>query len=524
MVNLQAGQNSTYFDLQTENDDEPEDDEHIQVLIKDGSEYSVAEAPNHSAIIRVSDILDHNRISDSMTEAYNEIIPIMLNSIGTRSLETLTTRSNLAFTNNNSNQFELNGISELPEIISQIGMTTNQGSQSLTEMFRNSSFSFGLQPDTILTNNATIWGINEHKEISSANSNYLKNWDGEYTTHQFGFESVISQSVLAGLTASFSNTQIDYGIADEIHLNFADTSFQSYFGYVPNDQSSEFQITTGYGKLKSDIEHTSQIGKVIENDYLTLAVAGQKSLFGIGNISEIGLFELAMKGQYWNAQIINSNGSHFHKNKEINSHELLLAPEGTYRVVLPNSAEISNVASIEVGSNSNSTRTDYFMDYRDYLSFSHPIGFSATADGQILTDQSNQISDLSLTTQFQIDFGFDGLGTQIAVESQIGQYSKENTSRVFAAFDNSNYRVSRPQINGTRVESTIGYGFELGDTDWLMTPTSSIEFSESSFSGLNFGNSVKLGTIAELSLDGGIEYESSGIVSRELQMHGRIHW
>ena len=60
--------------------------------------------------------------------------------------------------------------------------------------------------------------------------------------------------------------------------------------------------------------------------------------------------------------------------------------------------------------------------------------------------------------------------------------------------------------------------------NWLMTPTSSIEFSESSFSGLNFGNSVKLGTIAELSLDGGIEYESSGKVSRKLRVHGRKYW
>ena len=56
VVNLQFGQNSTYFNLQTENDDEPEDDGHIQVLIKDGSEYSVAEAPNHSAIVIISDI------------------------------------------------------------------------------------------------------------------------------------------------------------------------------------------------------------------------------------------------------------------------------------------------------------------------------------------------------------------------------------------------------------------------------------------------------------------------------------
>ena len=152
-------------------------------------------------------------------------------------------------------------LANYPEIITQIGMTTNQDSRSLTEVFRNSSFSFGLQPDTILTNNATVWGINEHKEISSANSNFTKNWDGEYTTHQFGFESVISQSVLAGLIASFSNTQIEYGIADEIHLNFADTSFQSYFGYVPNDQSSQFQIATGYGKLNTAIEHESQIGK-----------------------------------------------------------------------------------------------------------------------------------------------------------------------------------------------------------------------------------------------------------------------
>ena len=108
VVNLQTGQNSTYFNLQTVNDDEPEYDEHIQVLIKDGSGYNVTEAPNHSAIVNISDILDHNRISDSMTEAYNEIIPIMLNSIGTRSLETLTTRSNVAFTNSNSSQFELN--------------------------------------------------------------------------------------------------------------------------------------------------------------------------------------------------------------------------------------------------------------------------------------------------------------------------------------------------------------------------------------------------------------------------------
>ena len=30
VVNLQTGQNSRYFNLQTENDDEPEDDEHIQ--------------------------------------------------------------------------------------------------------------------------------------------------------------------------------------------------------------------------------------------------------------------------------------------------------------------------------------------------------------------------------------------------------------------------------------------------------------------------------------------------------------
>ena len=102
---------------------------------------------------------------------------------------------------------------------------------------------------------------------------------------------------------------------------------------------------------------------------MTFAVAGQKNLFGIGNISKIGSFELAMKGQYWNAQIINSNGSHFHKNKEINSHELLLAPEGTYRVVLPNSAEISNVTSIGVGSNSNATSSRLFYGLQRLFEF-----------------------------------------------------------------------------------------------------------------------------------------------------------
>ena len=95
---------------------------------------------------------------------------------------------------------------------------------------------------------------------------------------------------------------------------------------------------------------------------------------------------------------------------------------------------------------------------------------------------------------------------------------------MFAAFENSDYRVSRPHINGTRVESTIGYGFELGDSEWVMTPASNIGFSESSISELNFGNSVKLGSIAEFSLEGGIEYESSENVSRELRVHGRINW
>ena len=400
-LNIRVGQRSIQFSLQTEDDDVPEHNESVQVVLKEGNGYSVSEFPNNSTLVTINDLEDHNRVKENMSDAYNEVMPFMLNTIGSKSLETLTTRSKLAFTNNKSPKFELNGISELPEIITQLGMTTNQDSQSRAEMIRNSSFSIGFQPDSILTNNVTVWGFNEHEEISSSTTNRSRTWDGEYTTHQLGFESVFSQNILAGVTASFSKTQIEYGVSDDIQLELDGTHFQSYIGYVPIDQKSQFQIATGYGKLNSDIKHTSQIGGTIESDYITFAVAGQKNIFGIGNTNEIGSFELAMKGQYWNAQIINVNGRYFHKNKEINRHELLLAPEGIYRVVLPNSAEVSNVTSIGVGSNFMSASSDYLMDYRDYLSFTHPIGYSVIADGQISTDRSNQISGMSLTTQLQ---------------------------------------------------------------------------------------------------------------------------
>ena len=518
------GLSSVSFNLETENDVEPENNQSIQVLLKNGSGYRVVETSNNSAIVTINDMEDHNRVNNELSVAFNEIAPIMLNTIGSSSLETLMDRSNSAFTNNRSPQFELNGISELPEIIKQIGETTNQDSQVLTKLFQNSSFSLGFQPDAAITTNATVWGVNEHKEISSTNSLHSKIWDGDYRTHQIGFESVISQDVLAGMAITFSNTQIEYGATDEIQLTSENTNFQSYFSYVPNNQSGQLQIATGYGKINTAIEHESQIANTIENDYFTLAVAGQKDMLEFGNVNGFGNFEFLVRGQYWNAQLLDSNERYFSDASLLNRYEFLFAPESIYQVNLLSGAEISNVTSIGLGANSTTSFPNYVMDFRNQIKFSHPVGLSISGDGKILNSKSNQISNLNINSKVFVDFGFDGLGIQFELKSQFGRSPSENTIPTLSAFRNSDDSVFEPSLIGNSIKTRLGFGLELGDSDWLMTPFSEIGYTREYTKSFSLGSKLALGTNANYNFQGGIENSHSENIDREYRLSGNLTW
>ena len=522
-VRLQTGQNSVHFTIQTINDDQPEDNEQIQVFIKDGFGYDVIPSSNR-ALVSINDFEDHVRVRDRISEAYSEVVPFMLASIGTRSLETVLTRSNLAVTNFGNTQFELNGRSEIPDIIQQIGTVTNQDSQMLKDMLRNSSFSIGLQPDTTITNNATIWGVNDTGEISSSKIQNSKNWSGELSTNQVGIETLLSQNILAGLTASISSAQIGYGVDEEIELHSDNSAVQTYFGYVPLSESSQFQVATGYGKFATEIMHESQIGETLSEDYMTFAVAGRKNLINFGNTDGIGSFKLAMTGQYWNAQIVKSSGDAISASADTNRYELLLAPEGTYQVTLPSGAKVSNVTLIGLGTNNEVAVLNQVLDLSNKVQYSHPVGFSTSLTGQMQRSVGNQVADLSFVNTLHLDFGFDSLGPQIEIQSQVDRSNGTSFIPKTSLHEISSNGLSNPKIDGTSINSKIGYGFKFGDSNLNLVPYGQVEYSGYETSKFRIGNNVELGPVANFNVEGGFNSKHSGKISTEFKFSGNLNW
>ena len=264
--------------------------------------------------------------------------------------------------------------------------------------------------------------------------------------------------------------------------------------------------------------------RTLSEDYLTFAVAGRKNLINFGNTDGIGAYELAMTGQYWNTQIVKSNGGAISANVDTNRYELLLAPEGTYQVTLPSGAEVSNVTLIGLGTNNEVAVLNQVLDLRNKVQYSHPVGFSTSLTGQIQKSVGNQVTDLSFVNTFRLDFGFDSLGPQIEIQTQAGRSNGTSFIPKTSLHEISSNSLLNPKIDGTRFNSKIGYGFKFGDSNLNLVPYGQVEFSGNEMSKFRIGNNVELGPVANFRVEGGFNSKQSAKISHEFKFLGNLNW
>ena len=193
--------------IDTHDDDLAEADGTVTLLLQHGNSYTIS--AQSSATVAVSDAADRLARKNEIASRTSEILPEVLNLVGSNILATTTQRIQQAQNNSGSNlAYNINGAKGIRQIITKSGEMINSEPESLRSILGNSSFAFDINSENYLTNPITVWGFGELNEVNSSSSS-SSGWQGDALSGHFGFDSNLNPNTLIGLTTSIIDMDAD---------------------------------------------------------------------------------------------------------------------------------------------------------------------------------------------------------------------------------------------------------------------------------------------------------------------------
>ena len=157
-------------------------------------------------------------------------------------------------------------------------------------------------------------------------------WTGDSFTGQIGLDSLISQNILTGISASFSENKVEVDKSTDKSLEFTlnSISFNPYVGWHSSKKDAEFRSMFGYGVGEFGINQAKYNTETLASKSYSLAVAGNKVLYTSESIldseSKLNIF-----GESWLAKqyIVGKEG--VLTNIQTDAHHIKFGTEGTHQ-------------------------------------------------------------------------------------------------------------------------------------------------------------------------------------------------
>ena len=524
-VFLSQAESSTRVLINTIDDTLAEEDGVVTLTLDENNTYHVGK--QRVAVVSISDIDDRLRRRKAVATAGQDVLSNLVGMIGARSIGTTTNRARSAFTATNlTTKFEINGAKQLTDLLTTSGEMVNADLISLRSILGRSSFTITQFPEDGFSIPATIWGLGDHQDLSNNSNEDSNSWNGDVFTGQLGFDVKIGSNILAGISTSIVESDINYLGTDADRLIFRSnsTALNPYFGWSSTNQVTQLRSIAGFGAGDIALEQKNYNAEFLTMQYYTFGLSGEQRIYSSESIFSAGTTELSFSGESWLVRKFVTGVSDKISDMEISGSHFVVSAIGSHQINLTSGTSFKPSVSIGVRRDHKNQDSIMGLELRGGLDFSNSTGLSFTGSSSSLMMDYNKIHKWSLNSNLSYDHGSDKLGTLFEISSSIGRVLDVNSSVLWGSDILDEVSQLGQYKDGIVVDSKFGYGLSVFGERGVLTPFGGLEFTNNQVARINVGARVLYDLGLKLELESLQQVSATEELIQEIKFSGGIRW
>ena len=523
-MEIQLGsQDTRSLSIATLNDGHADEDGFVSLSISESPDYLVSSTAS-SAVVRVSDATDRQNRKSDITARTQSFMPELTGAIGANTLETVSNRIELGFSEESNQVLELGGQNSISGMLTASGDAINESSTTLKSFLGNSSFAISLSDDEFVIP-TTFWGLGDYQKLSKIDNGKAFDWSGDLFIGHFGIDALIRDGVLTGISASVVESEIKFDNIDtnNIEFNIRTTSLNPYIGWTSTNQNSKVHATAGFGLGEIGVDQNAYSYETLNSESYSYGLSGSQVLFTSDKILS-GTSNLSIKGESWMAQQKIDGKDGILESVSTNSQHFSIRTEGTHQFDFATGSTLSPLVSIGVRNDEMDHLSVLGLEFTGGADYNNPIGLTLSGQGSMLIGQASQVQKIGLNSSVNYDFNGDKQGVQFELETFWGQSETEIQDSLWTESYIHSTNVIGSHGIGTRLNTELGYGLNVLDNDGTLTPFTGFEFSQHQGNEYFMGTRVKIGSSAQFDLTGIQSESSTGHTSNKVRLEGSLSW
>ena len=495
----------------------------LTLIKRDG--YELVE-PFQARVV-ISDLADQQQRIQDLTSASQDILPDLTGSLAVTTLSIANDRIDQAFVPSNTPvTFMYDGKQDLTDLLIAGGDAINDDSMTLRNVLSNSSFSLSLFPQAEGPSPATIWGIGLDNDFGSSSSDNERSWNGDVFTGTLGLDAMVSETLLAGVSAVITESNVDHSGLSEEGLSFTSrtTALNPYIGWKSVTGDTQIQGITGYGVGEIEIDQTNYAVQTASNTYYTFGVSGDKQIYSSDLILTGGVSELSVIGQGWFARQHLIGIADLIESTQTDASHNRLALRGSHTQTFETGSILQPTFSFGFRGDGRDNQSIFGMEVGTGISYTAPIGLSLSGDNYMFLVEQGEIQKWSLIGSVSYDQNSDSLGTMFEIFPSFGQMNGEGNRSLWSNDILESVSDSGQYMDGGRINTDLSYGFSiLGDTSRI-TPFAGYGYSTDETNRFSLGAKLDLGSDVKFELTGLNETNLEGLDHQKIKLDGTLNW
>ena len=507
--------------ITTQDDQTAEGDGTITLQLIPDSTYKISSQNN--ATVTVSDAIDRQARKDEIASRTSEILPEMLNLVGSNALATTSQRIQRAQGGSGLGaSYRINGAQDLKQIITTSGEMINSEPESLRSILGNSKFAFDVYSEDNLTNPVSVWGLGELRAVNTAGGTGASGWQGDAFSGHFGFDTKLSPNTLMGLTTSVIDMDAGYALkqSNEFIFQSRNTTFNPYLNWTSQNNDAQLQTIVGYGFGAIDIKQPNYQYETLQSFSSAISVNGRKRLYASDSLLTGGTSTLSLVGESWITQLQVAEKQDIIDATNLSAQHHRIAVDGSHNITLDNGSSIKPTLSIGLLHDGKNQDALQGVELRNSITYSNAIGFGIAGNARLILEPSSQARLWNLNGSLDFDHGRDQLG---AILNVTGTYShgQENYTDLLnmSILDGVGSNSMDKAIN-----TEFQYGLKVCGNICQVTPYAGYNYNLDKANSSRFGTRFSVGTLLNLEYEGSHNPSSDITTKQKVQLNSRITW
>ena len=496
----------------------------IELSILANANYQLGE--NKIARVNISDTTNKVQRQQILESVNNEIIPRLFNASNQGSFKLATQRVDSAFAGGVDNSITFARSRNIPDFLTNFGGQIDNSDFEWNSLIYDSDFSLNLLPENDSNLSTSVWGLGNSQDITGKFSNLSGNWVGEMNSAQLGIDSTYNNSLI-GIMMSETNANVTINSVQETsaEINTKYTRFQPYIGLNFPDWKTNTKILASYGLLSVDLNYENFAIEQIKNETVSAAIAGEKILYSGKNKVTGGDSNVSVSGTTSFAQYAEDLNLQEFSNMQKKYTRWSLGVNGTDNIETNKGTTIEPKISLGLASEALFPVTNWFdIEVSAGLKANVPVGFAITGMTETRLRKPENGSRVSYLGLIEYDYGDDNLGMQLRIEPTWGETLADQRSSLLGEEYLGVIGNIKENSDDFNLRSSIRYSFDFFDERLVVTPFSSILYSNQNTRELSIGQRIHIDDNFDIELSASHNVEPEETDEDKIRFAGIMRW